>query len=698
MLPAGGESTVDFGAAADEARLDLEEMLLHALLADLHAARPGRGPWARRRRTRRVVLLDLPPVPDVPGEGAESGDWNAYLSSYPVMAARFLRACVKASPQLARAGVVVVAAGRRAEDDPFMLGWWDRRGSLREGADRFRPTALATLGQPLSVRLEPMRWNSPDLHVVPIESPKARPNIGPGTEAAVLISCVTLVLSVTVGQGVARIDGGEPECFQGQSVSTPRNASTSGGLAGDDEKSPAEQYAAVRASIDSLNSQALKAERRNRPVRRVVYFGATVPKDREEAIDNGAIPELRGLWLAQQRLNAAAVDDQDRVRIYLDVRDTGTNFTHAPAVASWAVRQAERYKEAKDHRTIVGVVGFSESRRSTRRAAEILNDGQVPVIATTATADAMQKGLTYYRPMSPSNSRESAVAAQFAHTARIIRTEGRHCAEADHAVVIKDPGDLFSDELGTMFAKRFGSGAETLSLSEQDGATTPDDIARTVCARIKQNPRTVVYWAARVRNFSAFLGRYGPDSGCAGLPLTVVGSNDLTSTALRGKYRPYMQKWLNLYHTVHVLPETHPDNSDESATVFSLYVQAFTARDPWLNDGHVALAHDALKTLSLATDRAYSSTSGQDRPGTANTELVKSKLDEKVTFQGASGVISFPERYGPKPPLNKALVLLHPTAGGLTVALRCGAFELNAPARTHWIPGSSQSCPTDDEQ
>lgn len=331
------------------------------------------------------------------------------------------------------------------------------------------------------------------------------------------------------------------------------------------------------------------------------------------------------------------------------------------AVASWAVRQAERYKEAKDHRTIVGVVGFSESRRSTRRAAEILNDGQVPVIATTATADAMQKGLTYYRPMSPSNSRESAVAAQFAHTARIIRTEGRHCAEADHAVVIKDPGDLFSDELGTMFAKRFGSGAETLSLSEQDGATTPDDIARTVCARIKQNPRTVVYWAARVRNFSAFLGRYGPDSGCAGLPLTVVGSNDLTSTALRGKYRPYMQKWLNLYHTVHVLPETHPDNSDESATVFSLYVQAFTARDPWLNDGHVALAHDALKTLSLATDRAYSSTSGQDRPGTANTELVKSKLDEKVTFQGASGVISFPERYGPKPPLNKALVLLHPT-------------------------------------
>lgn len=59
---------MDFGAAADEARLDLEEMLLHALLADLHAARPGWGPWARRRRTRRVLLLDLPPVPDGPDE------------------------------------------------------------------------------------------------------------------------------------------------------------------------------------------------------------------------------------------------------------------------------------------------------------------------------------------------------------------------------------------------------------------------------------------------------------------------------------------------------------------------------------------------------------------------------------------------------------------------------------------------------
>ncbi|MFC7307056.1 hypothetical protein ACFQVC_22860 [Streptomyces monticola] len=699
LVPHGDEATEGFGAAADEARQDLEELLLRALLADLQAARPGRGPWSRRRRTRRVLFLDLPPVPARPGPQASVEEWNVRLRSYPAMAGRFLRACVSASAQLRAGGVVVVAAGRPADYD-LPRRHWARCANLRDGADRFSPTPLPTVVEPLLVPLRG-RWIGGGLHVLPVESPRPWPRIRPATEASLMAAAVVGALIVTSVRFLPGGSGGpaEPECFRGQAVTAAQQgAQEPAGSADADGNTPAEQYKAIRASIDALNSQALKAERRDKPVRRVVYLGATVPEDREEAIDNGAIPELRGLWLAQQRLNAAAVDDRDRVRVYVDVRDTGEKFADAPAHAKSVVKQAERHKESKDHRTVVGVVGFSESRSVTRQAAKILNDGQIPVIATTATADAMQADLTYYRPMAPSNSRESTVAAQFARHARTISTGEGQCTTADHALVVHDPNDLFSDELGTMFAKKFGAGAEKLALSEQSAGVTPDDIARTVCARVKKNPATVVYWAARVRHFSAFVERYGPDSGCAGLPLTVLGSNDLTSTALRGKYRPYMEKWLSLYHTVHVLPETHQDNSDEAGTLFRLYVQAFTARDPWLNDGHVALAHDALKTLSLATDRAYNSTSGHNRPGTANTELVKSKLDEELSFQGASGVVQFPERYGAKPPLNKALVILHPTAKGLTVALRCGAFKLNEPARTHWIPESRQACPADSNR
>ena len=184
------------------------------------------------------------------------------------------------------------------------------------------------------------------------------------------------------------------------------------------------------------------------------------------------------------------------------------------------------------------------------------------------------------------------------------------------------------------------------------------------------------------------MNAYGPDSGCGGLPqrLTVLGSNELTSTALRGKYE---EPWLRLYHSVHVLPEKHPDSNGQADRLFQDYLDAYTAEDPWLNDGHVALAHDALKVLSTATDDAFSST------GTAHTELVKSKLDEEIVFQGASGVVHFPERHGSKPPPDKALTILHVTSKGPEVALHCGAFKENEPPVSRWGRDGEHECPTD---
>ena len=215
-----------------------------------------------------------------------------------------------------------------------------------------------------------------------------------------------------------------------------------------------------------------------------------MPSDPEEAIDNGAVPELRGLLLAQERLNADAVDDREnRVRLYVDVRDTGNKFEDVVDHAEQVVKEAKRFKESKDHRTIVGVVGFSESREQTQKAAAVLDQGQVPVIGTTATADAMQwdgdrdKRLTYYRPMAPSNSRESRTAAAFARSEHVVDDRGGHCRVPTHAVVVTEPGDLFSSEMSRMFARRFGSGAETLPLADRgEGGGMPPSPSPRRCA------------------------------------------------------------------------------------------------------------------------------------------------------------------------------------------------------------------------
>ncbi|WP_314172518.1 type 1 periplasmic-binding domain-containing protein [Streptomyces winkii] len=670
--------------AAEAAHQDLEELLLRALLADLRDAAPGKfGPRARRWRTRRVLLLDLPPA-GAPGSAE---------------AARLLRALRNTAGSPGSASLLVAAAGSASA---YRKGDWRRCQNLRHGAELFAPVQDDdAVALPLLIPMTQQSFDEEGIFVTRVEPGEPWPGVKPSWEIAAEVVAGAAALAVLAALAPWPGDAAETACFDGTRVKgthvprpLPAHAT---------EKNTARtQYESVVEHIRRLNDEAVKSERKadeqtRSTVRRVVYLGATVPSDPEEAIDNGAVPELRGLLLAQRRLNEEAVEDREnRVRLYVDVRDTGRNFADAEAEARRVVKEAERYKDSEDHRTVVGAVGFTESRSETRRAAAVLDEGQVPVIGTTATADAMRrapesgKALTYYRPMSPSNSRESRIAASFARSERVVADDGGRCDYARRALVIEEPGDLFSSELSGKFAREFGPGAERLPLSESGGGGgyTPVGLAKTVCERIEREPRTIVYWAARVRNFSAFVNAYGPDSGCGGLPekLTVLGSNELTSTALRGKYK---EPWLRLYHSVHVLPEKHPDSGGQADRLFRDYVDNYTAQDPWLNDGHVALAHDALKVLSTAADDAYSST------GTAYTDLVKSKLDEEITFQGASGAIRFPELHGSRPPLDKALTILHVTAKGPEVALHCGAFKENEPPVTRWGPNGEHTCPTD---
>ncbi|UQT60719.1 hypothetical protein M4V62_39740 [Streptomyces durmitorensis] len=652
-----------------------EELLFRALLADLDRARPGWfGAWARRRRARRVVLFGLP----------QAGTPEALLTR------RFLSTYLKVADEAGSASLLLVGVGQAAA---YAQEGWPTCRNLNEAADKLVPAA-AGKGAPPPLLVSAQQPTFADgeadqgerLHPAPVKKFRW----GPRTELTGELAIGSVILALLSTAVYCSVAPAAPQhCLDGEIVQGRAAPGVAPG-ATDEGTTPQEQYEEVLGAIKELNAKALTAEKKfHKPVRRVVYLGAGVDPDPDEVVMNGMIPELRGILLAQEELNRLASQDEDRVRLYVEVRDTGRKFKHVVRHARDVVRDAEANKERQDSRTVIGVIGFRESRQLTKEAARILSNGKVPVIGTTATAVAMQQAGEYYRPMSPDNSRETAIAARFARHGNIIETEPGRCESSTRALVVKDPNDLYTRELGGKFVQKFGAGTETWEFPGGRGTdVSAQDTAQHVCDVVKEDRRTVVYWASRVESFTKFVNAYGPDGGCAGIPLTVIGSNELTNAALGGQYLD--KEWLRLYHTVHVLPDGHADGNGQAKEFITRYIRRYTDRDPWINDGHVALAHDALKVLSSAADREYTSVDSVDAEG------VKSKLDEGIRFEGVSGEIRIPERRGSKPPLNKALVMLNHTAQGQRLVLHCGAFKQNDGGPVdRWGPDGKYKCPQD---
>ncbi|WP_419995550.1 hypothetical protein [Streptomyces boninensis] len=665
------------GADAADALRSLEELMFRALLADLHRARPGKFlPRRRRRRTRRVILLGLPPG-DAPEAAAVHRLLAAYRSSLGVPGS---------------ASLLLTGAGRAAD---YAQPDWEGCRNLAEGAKRLQPASVGEApSAPLLIRMPDQQsfFATDGIYQTPVQ-PTWPLNWWPDrTEAVIEVVALTVAVSLIGPSLWQRIFPPEPGCLDGSTVTGQAHPAVVGQGADTAVGSPREQYDAVVKAIGKLNRQALRAESEfGKPVRKVVYLGSGIDTDPDEIVMNGTIPELRGIWLAQRRLNAQAAKESGyRVRLYVDVRDTGRKFRNVVREAKEVAAEAKRGEKLQNSRTVAGVIGFRESRAVTKRAAQVLSDHRIPVIGTTATAVAMQQAGDYYRPMSPDNGRETAIAAQFADEGRVISTGGESCDTATRAVVVRDPGDLYTNELAEKFVRNFGPGrTQTVFYPGRDGAqVSARDTALRVCDALRLEPRTVVYWASRVAQFTAFVNAYGPASGCAGRPLTVIGSNELTNAALGGQFR---QSWLRLYHTVHVLPDGHPDENGQAKELVAGYIREYTSRDPWVNDGHVALAYDALTVLSFALDGAYTSTREAD------SQAVKSKLDDGVRFEGASGAIEIPAHHGSRPPRDKALVILHHTERGQKLVLHCGRFAQKGGTVTRWGPEDQYRCPQDED-
>ncbi|GHH12413.1 hypothetical protein [Streptomyces rubradiris] len=644
----------------------MERAMWAALLSDLrHANRPGRlRPYRRRRRTRCVVLLSPP---------AGNGQREVFD--------RCLKAYEDACAVIPYASVVLVA-GMRGEGTR----------SLADVAARWRPQRTP---ERQTARLSE-KLPEHGVRVPPLPVPYFRPVARAGGELAIEVTALAAALSVTAwlvltgapsrGHAPSRAHSLTP-CLGGDW--------TSGASAPPVPASPAspEEYAQARRMITEENRRVDETAPAGH-VRTVVYLGAS----RGNTRFGSGLPELRGIALGQREANRTAQSDMKHgVWLKVDARDAGVRFEHAADVARQIVRKA-----AED-RDVIGVVGFSESREESRKAIAELTAARIPVIISTSTANAMlpSRNSGFVHRVSPVNSRETAVEAAFVKYGAIIGNDSRDCHTARAAVVVRDPSDLYSNELGEQFGAQFEkltrarpyNVAYYQTNASAVPAQTPDfstgdisQVATAVCSQLRKGDRTLLYWAARAEDFRTFLKEFNQGTACSSRHLTVLGGNELTNAALAGEF-PGGDR-LRLYHTAHALP-VGDKRRTQTATEFSEEYASTWKNDLWSNDGHAAQGRDAISLMA----KAASTVATGDQ--TVTSELVQNTLHNGINRVGASGALRYLP--GDADPQDKPVIILrHFDRGNPVPVLVCGAFDLT-PANdyTRWGPDRQYECPTD---
>lgn len=656
------------GAPYEAAMSALEQLLLRALLEDLSDPPPGRWLPRRRRRTARPLLLvPLPRGPEQrpPAEVGRAVD-------EVLRAERFLAAFCETQESTRAPGPLVIAIGQPSD---ALL-------------DRIGPTRNATLlpaghllqdpmnDRPVLVRLSDESFGRPGLPIRRVQPKTFR--VGWRTANAVISGAVALVVLLA---GIVVLGLGEPYgCVGGSdpvAVAAPSEP-----VATD----PTGWYDAAMEEIGRQNERAEAFVGRDRTVRTVVAFVSNRPTSPVDTLFDGTIPELRGIALWQRKLNQDATADLSQVPLIVDVRETGTAFERAEEEARKLVEQVRawtpRPDHSDDHRQVIGVLGYAQSRNETKAALQVLDEADILTIGTTATADEMLGESTYW-PVTPLNSREAAIAGDFAASHRIVARQGDSdgCVPAGQALVIENYGDLYSRSIAGQFVSRFQGQTREINFTQDDtDATNPPpgtptytsatDLADLVCDEISKRPDTVVYWSSRAQDFTAFVASFDTQGTCTDYGVTVLGGNELTNVAQTGVFNN--KQWLRLYYSAHRLPADDARASSVTRNFISDYNAFVTSttegEDPWINDGHSAVAYDAFHVLSRVAAIAY----GGNPPERPNMEGIFKAAD--VTFNGATGFIRYATGVN-QPPVDKTLTLLYQTGRDQEAVVVCGAYQ-----------------------
>ncbi len=677
---AGGDAGRDF--YSDAAKLapggegagDVGEVLMWALLADLDAALrwPRLSPW-RARRTRFVLFA--PPVQAAAG-GPPDGTAklvDAYRSAAEDMRSRGTVLVAPAGPGETQSSGDFLEAAQTLEESPR------RHGGPLEVAVAVPPLNQADDGGAERAfryqrRIQPRRqWRWP-------------PRVHVGVRAVGMALALAGALAGLGLAGVPVPPFSDGSCPDGQ-VEEPEGSECLGLSSGDAYfDGMAGEFTPLFDMVADTNKEVDALADEDRPVRTVVYFGHFHSElSSVEVMSSDVVAELRGVALAHQVILEEAKSNHERVALRLLLANAGPSYRDAALVADLVVEQAES-------EPIIGVVGPRESRAETFEALRVLGDADLPTVGTAATADALRDQSLQFYQLAPTNDRQAQVAAEFLEHEELF-TAASEDGLTEAAAVIYDPDDPYSDNLAQDFADHFGNGPVELlrhGAPGSDGAGEAEEtfraLAQEVCDRLAEQPRTVVFWAGRQSDLTAFVDEFGLE--CSS-PITVLGADTIASNL--GDERNLLDEHseLTLYYLAHGFPAASNPPSGLPERFVEAYQREFfqlAATGPEaLESGDAALGWDALYVLAEAAKVAY----GGNVTDFDNAAVVTALNSEQVSFQGVTGLLSFHED---RMPPDKPVYILQARETIPLVVLQCGAFT----AEEVWLTwGNGYPCPHD---
>ncbi|MER6580169.1 hypothetical protein [Nonomuraea sp. NPDC001023] len=644
-----------------------EGALLRALLRDLEAAfTPRLSPWRRRRRSRFVLFV--------------TGD--AALTDRVAEAVRDTRV---------RRTIVIAAPASDAEAPGPDLRW---TASALDGRTALATTALATTALATT---EGVIQGTDGLDAAALAG-RTRIPVRLGSPALATTEAVAQGLAVA-GLAVVLAIPWLPPIRPPDTSCLARPAPGSAGPPSPvpDAAGAQRLYAADKQRIEAENARVAAKEKQGYTVKTVVYLGSGVVTF-EHPEYNGVLPELRGIRLAQQKMNDMAETTPHSRRNYdgnvfvrVNVQEAGAGYAKAPEMA--------RRIAAQPDRKVLGVIGLGESRKETIEAQRILGDGGLPMLGIGATSETFQSHPLYHQ-VSYDNPEQARLIAAFARNAGVIPAKDGTCAPAASAVILGDPDDDYSKTLSDDLAAEFRPSTQLWfspsNKSPQPGGKTVyslSALADETCAIVAKDPRrTLVVWPGRAQRLRDFLQTVKGKNACPSA-LTVLAGADVTTTVARAQQLSF--DGVTLYYSAHALPSRPPNEMGKE------YLDRYSAaygHDAWYDHWRGPLAYDALMTMATAVNTVCQLNKAAGC-GRGSVQVLSSfGVGGDAGLRGATGTIVYPS--DPRNasgavtvvPSDKRFLILRDTSQGPVVAMECGRRD-GGDVKTTWGPHDEFACP-----
>lgn len=419
----------------------------------------------------------------------------------------------------------------------------------------------------------------------------------------------------------------------------------------------------VQNVITSQNAEAERLRDKN-PRRRFISVAYVSEISASAGIQPAEVERLQGIAARQRRqLDGNVADPLVRI-VFVNA---GKEMRHGPRAAAMLA------KLAAEDRTVVGVVGLAVSSRATAETIKAIGAAGLPMVASSLTADGIERESPLYYQIAPQNRREAQVAVRYAR-------EQLGVTGPVTVVTSSDENDLYASTLAEDARDEFTRAGFTVRqrvYTPTPDVATPDEPEPREVGQKLCGAGGLVFYAGRPADFEQMLD--GINGVCKSAPPRILAGDDVSRYVANKDRRERFPQIPFDYFALAPGGQNCYSGGELSNTLRVLFPdRCARTRDSFLADDG-STAYDALTVVVAAVNQLRGTVVS---PG-AVWHMI-SGLTGSKRVDGTSGVIDF-GRDGAQVPLDKFLAVMRVDGlGAPTVQGTCGAIRGSDPAT--WCP------------